>query len=154
MDDTGRGGAISEHIEFFAAPDDPTAAAVRTTGPAPYFTTVSGAFFDADDAVVTWENLLAGRAGNNMATSDNPRMVAPWVNDGSAVFALSDHLVACLVRTEPSRLQEIAEAWSAGVRQNGDDIGPDEALGILVGLARLARDAVRSGHRVYCWVSG
>jgi hypothetical protein len=104
---------MSEYIEFFAAPDDPTAAAVHATGPGAYFTTVSGAFFDADDAVVTWENLLTGGARNNMVASEEPRMVAPWVNDGSAVFALSDQLVACLVRAEPPRLREIAEAWLA-----------------------------------------
>lgn len=149
-----RGGAISERIEFFAAPNDATAAAIRNLGPARIFTTVSGAFFDADDAVVTWENLLTGRVGNHTATSEEPRVVAPWGNDGTAVFALSDQLVACLARSGPSRLLEIAEAWSAGLRHDGDDIGRDIALGILIGVARLARHAVRSGHRVYCWVTG
>jgi hypothetical protein len=145
---------MSEYIEFFVAPDDPTAATVHATGPGRAFTTVSGTFFDADDAVVTWQNLLTGGVRNNMVAGEEPRMVAPWVNDGSAVFALSDQLVAWLVRAEPPRLREIAEAWSADVKRHGDDIGPDTALGILVGVARLAREAVRSGHRVYCWVSG
>jgi hypothetical protein len=45
---------------------------------------VSGSLFDADDAVVTWENLLTGRRRKHEATIDDPRMVADWVNDGSA----------------------------------------------------------------------
>jgi hypothetical protein len=147
---------MSEYIEFFAAPDDAAAAAVHARGPGPSLTTVSGTgtYIDADDAVITWENLLTCRARPNMATCEEPRMVADYVNDGSAVFALSDELVAKLTEADSLRLQEIAEAWLAEVLRDGAEIDLDAALGILLGVAELAREAARSGDRVYCWVSG
>ncbi|MEU8264551.1 hypothetical protein AB0C02_28535 [Micromonospora sp. NPDC048999] len=146
---------MSEYVEFFAARSDRRAKAVHARGPGKRLgRTVSGSFFDADDAVVCWEKVLTGRIGANEATLAEPRMVAPWVNDGSAVFALSDELVACLVRAELPRLREVAEAWRAELLRDGEDLGVDAALGILTGVAELAREAAHSGHGVYCWVSG
>lgn len=144
---------MSEYIEFFVAPNDKRAKAVHAQGPKRSFSTVSGSFFDADDAVVTWENLLTGSRRKNEATSNEPRMVADMVNDGSAVFALSDELVTCIAQAELPRLREVGGAWRAELLRVGDDIGADSALDILVGVAQLAREAVRSGHGVYCWVS-
>jgi hypothetical protein len=145
---------MSQYIEFFAAPDDRAATAVHARGPKSSFTTVSGTFFDADDAVLSWESLMTGRARNDLVASGEPRMVAPWVNDGSAVFALSDQLIAHLVRAEPTQLREIAKAWLAELQHDGDDLDGDAALSILGGVADLARDATRAGRTMYCWVSG
>ncbi len=144
---------MSEYIEFFAAPNDKKAKAVQVQGPKRSFKTVSGSWFDADDAIVLWENLLTGRLRKHEAMIDDPRMVADMVNDGSAVFALSDELVACLVQADLARLWEVAEAWRAEVLRNGGDIDGDTALGILVGVAGLAREAVQSDGGVYCWVT-
>lgn len=145
---------MSEFIEFFAAPNDEQAKAVHARGPKPSFRAVTGSFFDADDAIVTWENVLTGRLRKNEATLDEPRMVAKYVNDGSAVFALSDALVTCLVKAGSPRLREVAEAWRAEVLRNGDDVEADTAVGILLDVAGLARVALQSGSGVYCWVSG
>ncbi|MFU8873020.1 hypothetical protein [Micromonospora sp. SL4-19] len=145
---------MSEYVEFFGAPDDKKAKAVHARGPERRVKTVSGSFFDADDAIVTWENLLTGRLRKHEATVDDPRMVAEMVNDGSAVFALSDELVARLVQADLPRLRDVAEAWRAELARNGEDIDADVALGILVGVAGLAREAVQSDGGVYCWVSG
>ena len=144
---------MSEYIEFFAAANDAEAKAVHVQGPKRPMRTVSGSFFCADDAIVTWENLLTGRLRKHEATIGDPRMVADMVNDGSAVFALTDQLVARLVQADLPRLREVAEAWRAEVLRNGDDIDADAALGILVGVAGLARAAVQSNGGVYCWVA-
>ncbi|MFG2064737.1 hypothetical protein ACGFIK_25345 [Micromonospora sp. NPDC048871] len=145
---------MSEHIEFFRAPNDEEARAAHARGPKRGVKTVSGSFFDADDAIVTWENLLTGRLREPEARVDDPRMVAEWVNDGSAVFALSDELVARLVQADLPRLRNVAEAWQAERLRDGEDLDADVALGILVGVAGLAREAVQSDGGVYCWVAG
>lgn len=74
---------MSEYLEFFGAPNDKKAKAVHVRGPKRRIKTVSGSFFDADDAIVTWENLLTGRLRKDEATVDDPRMVAEMVNDGT-----------------------------------------------------------------------
>ncbi|WP_213454100.1 hypothetical protein [Rhizomonospora bruguierae] len=145
---------MSEYVEFFGAPNDKKAKAVHGQGPKRRTRTVSGSFFEADDAIVTWENLLTGRLRKHAATIDDPRMVADMVNDGSAVFALSDELVARLIQADLPRLRDVAEAWRAELLRNGEDIDADAALGILVGVAGLAREAVQSDGGVYCWVTG
>lgn len=144
---------MSEYIEFFVAPNDKKARAVHVKGPKRSYKTVPGSWFEADDAIVLWENLLTGRLRKHEATIDDPRTVADMVNDGSAVFALSDELVACLVRADLPRLWDVAETWRAEVLRDEGDIDVDTALGILVGVAGLARETVQWGGGVYCWVA-
>ena len=145
---------MSEYIEFFVAPNDASAARARTRGPRSSVTTVSGSYFDADDAVIAWENLLTGRVDPTAATLDEPRMVADYVNDGSGVFVLSEELVRSLARAEPGRLQQIAQQWLIDEAGSGYEVEPDAAFNILIGLADLARDSIVAGRRLYCWVSG
>ncbi|MGC4812527.1 hypothetical protein ACLQ29_18535 [Micromonospora sp. DT228] len=148
---------MSERVEYFVAPSDEAAGAVHARGPKRQpqsYRTVSGASFDADDAAAAWEELLIGATRPGGVTSSEPRMVADFVNDGSAVFVLSDDVVTSLARAELPRLREVAEAWRADLLQDGADIDADTTLGLLVGVAELAREAVSSGQRVYCWVSG
>jgi hypothetical protein len=144
---------VSEYIGFFVAPRDSAAAAVRNRGPASAFATVPGSFFDADDAVVAWESSLTGRSIEELWAAGRPRMVAPMHNDGSAVFALADELTARLVSADPARLRTLATQWSAEVRRDGDELDADVALRVVVGVAGLAREAVRTGRSVYCWVA-
>jgi hypothetical protein len=144
---------VSEYIEFFVAPDDGVAAAVRNQGPASAFATVSGSFFAADDAVIAWESVLTGRPADELWASGRPRMVAPWLNDGSAVFARSDDLTAHLVRADSGRLRDIAARWSAQVVADGDQLDEAIALEIIKGVTELAREAVRTNCPLYCWVA-
>jgi hypothetical protein len=143
---------VSENITFFIATSDDEAAAVRTQGPNPSLPAVSGAYFDADDAIVMWKELLTGEVHDASASGEWPRLVAPWVNDGSAVFAMSDELTAALARAESPRLRRVARVWSADVLRDGGDIDADAALGIVTSVAELACKAIHSGHGVYCWV--
>lgn len=144
---------MSQYVEFFVALGDRAAAAVRNQGPASAFATVSGSFFSADDAVIAWEASLTGRSVDELWAGGGPRMVAPWLNDGSAVFALSEELIAHLLCADPSRLRTLATEWSAEVVRDGDELDPDVALGVVVGVAGLAREAVHTGRSVYCWVA-
>jgi hypothetical protein len=77
--------AVSKYIEFFAAPSDAAAAAVRNMGPARRYAFVDAndIYFDADDAVIAWRNLLAGRTNLYLSEQDDLHMVADFVNDAT-----------------------------------------------------------------------
>src|SRR5690349_2123938 len=114
---------VSQYVEFFAAPSDAAAAAVRTRGPARRYAVAdaSNIYFDADDAVIAWRNLLTGHGGLQLSEQDDLHMVADFVNDGSAVFALPEELVTNLVKASPRRLREVAEAWVPAVVAEGTE---------------------------------
>jgi hypothetical protein len=144
---------VSQYVVFFGADDDAVAAAVLPTGPGRVFTTVSGAHFDADDAMSIWENVAGGRTGRWTSASYRPRMVAGGGNDGSAVYAMSDELSAALARAEPASLRLIAEAWHADVSSEDDGLDLDTAGAVVIGVAALVRDAARTGERIYAWAA-
>lgn len=144
---------VGQYVVFFRADDDAVAAAVLPTGPGRVFTTVSGADCDADDAMSVWENVAGGRTGRWRSAGDRPRMVAGGGNDGGAVFAMSDELSATLARAGPGRLRLIAEAWHADVASYDEGLDPDTAHAVVIGVAALVRDAVRTGERIYAWTS-
>ena len=134
---------VSQYVVFFGADDDAVAAAVLPTGPGRVFTTVSGANFDADDAMSIWENVFGGRTGRWTSASDRPRMVAGGGNDGSAVYAMSDELSAALARAEPHSLQLIAEAWHADVSSDDEGLHLSEDAQMSdspIGLAPMTRE--------------
>ncbi|MEU4244059.1 hypothetical protein [Actinoplanes sp. NPDC026619] len=143
---------MSQYISFFAAPSDAAAAAVRNRGPAAKYASVdaSNIYFDADDAVIAWRNLLAG---NTVPDLSDLRMVADFVNDGSAVFALPEQLVTDLIKAFPRRLREVAEAWLPAVLADGTEIDVETAAALLSGIAELARAASTREDRLYCWVA-
>ncbi|GAA1638567.1 hypothetical protein [Actinoplanes couchii] len=138
---------MSEYIEFITAPDDTVAAAVRNSGPNHRYPTVdaTGIHFEADDAVMAWRDLLVGQG-----EPAGPRMVADFVNDGSAVFALPENLVAALATAPPTRLREAAERWVPTVVADGATIDPETATTLLSSLAELART---TDNQLYCWVA-
>jgi hypothetical protein len=146
---------VSQYIEFFAAPSDAAAAAVRIKGPAQKYVVVnaSNIYFDADDAVIAWRNLLTGRAGLCLSEQDDLRMVADFVNDGSAVFALPDELVTSLIEASPFQLRDVAEAWVPAVVADGTEIDVDTAVVLMSRIADLARAATGTEDRLYCWVA-
>ena len=134
-------------------PSYSAAAAIRNQGPASAFPTVPGSFFSADDAIVAWESSLTGRSIEELWATGGPRLVAPWLNDGSAVFALSDELTTGLLHADPARLRSLATQWSTEVVWDGDELDADVALRVIMGVTELAREAVQAGRPVYCWVA-
>ena len=146
---------MSEYIEFFTAPSDAAAAAVRNKGPARRYAVVEAndIYLDADDAVIAWRNLLAGRPGLYNSKRDDLHMAADFQNDGSAVFALPQELVTNLIEASPLRLREVAEVWVPAAVADGTEIDVDSAVVLISRIAELARAAAGTEARLYCWVA-
>ncbi|MER6346251.1 hypothetical protein ACWC10_32115 [Streptomyces sp. NPDC001595] len=141
-------------VEFFAAPDDASAAAVLRTGPRGAFESLSFGNFDAEEAVVEWECLLVGgSSADELLDAGEPRLVAGQDDDGCVVLALSPRLSAALAEAEPSALKGAAAAWSAQRAEDGEVIDVEIAEAILSDLSALAGSARHRDHGVYCWVA-
>lgn len=144
---------VSIIVEFFAAPDDASAALVLRTGPRRAFESLSFGNFDPGEAVVEWECLFAGASFDQLVEADEPRLVAGQDDDGCVVFAISPCLSAALAEAERSELKDAAVAWSFQRAEDGEVIDPEIAEAILSDLAALVSSARRQGQNVYCWVA-
>lgn len=146
-------------IAFFLAPDDATAAGTRRAGPGRALPSLSCHDFYPDDAVAEWEMYFDAPSEGlppleELNKRDWPRYVAPVVNDGSGVFAVSGKLTSALANAAPSALRELAARWTERLRcEDGDDITDDDPLTVLEGVARLAvaADGSGGGLGLYCW---
>ena len=58
--DAGHDAEVDDWADFFSAPDDESAAAVKGSSPRGPFTIVPVGLYDPTDAVVEWESLLTG----------------------------------------------------------------------------------------------
>lgn len=97
---------MSTDIFFFLAADDETAAKTRLKGPGPAFTSLACHDFCADDAVVEWEMYFDAPSPDlppqhELNKRDWPRYVAPVLNDGIGVFAVSAMLASALADAAP-----------------------------------------------------
>ncbi|MGX1806304.1 hypothetical protein ACWIGI_11365 [Nocardia sp. NPDC055321] len=143
-------------IAFFVAPDDRTAAAIRSRGPGTDFPVFECHDFDADDAVVEWELYFEASAAEPIPLEQYyqrpwPIWVAEIVNDGTGVFVLPGSLTANFAVAGSEDLGSVARLWTARLRQTGGgDLPAESPLSIVRGVARLAAVAVGAGERVYC----
>ncbi|MEU5656808.1 hypothetical protein ABZ802_14450 [Streptomyces sp. NPDC047737] len=144
---------MSTIIEFFAAPDDASAARVLRTGPHRVFASLSFGNFDPEEAVIEWECLLAGGSFEELVDAGEPRFVAGQDDDGCVVFAISTRLAAALTGAERSVVQDAAAAWSLRRAEDGDVLDADIASVILGDLTDLVSSARAQGHGVYCWTA-
>ncbi|MFD4694508.1 hypothetical protein [Streptomyces sp. NPDC058463] len=142
---------MSTIIEFFAAPDDASAALALQTGPRRTFESLSFGNFDPEEAVVEWECLFAGGSFEELVEAGEPRLVAGQDDDGCVVFAFSPRLSAALAEAEQSALKDAAVAWSSQRAADGEVIDTEIAEVILSDLAALVGSARRQGQDVYCW---
>ncbi|MER5891929.1 hypothetical protein [Streptomyces sp. NPDC001876] len=140
-------------VEFFAAPDDASAALALQTGPRRAFASLSFGNFDPEEAVVEWEQLLAGGNVEELFEAGEPRLVGGQDHDGCVVFAISPRLSAALVEADRSELKDAAVAWSSQRAEDGEFIDTEIAEVILSDLAALVSSARRQGQEVYCWVA-
>lgn len=140
-------------VEFFAAPDDASAALVLQAGPRRTFESLSFGNFDPEEAVIEWECLLSGGSFEELVEADEPRLVAGQDDEGGIVFAMSPLLSAALAEAERSELKDAAAAWSLQRAEDGEVIAPEVAEVILSDLAVLLSSARRQGQNVYCWVA-
>ena len=58
---------------------------------------------------------------------------------------------AALAAANQEQLTEAAVRWAELRADDGEEIGPEFASGILSEMASLARTATERGHRLYCW---
>lgn len=140
-------------VEFFAAPDDASAAQVLPAGPTHASESLSFGNFDPAEAVVEWECLLAGGSFEELVAADEPRTVAGGGDDGCVVFAISPRLSAALAEAERSELNHAAAAWSVQRAEAGEILDTEIAFAILDEVATLVSSARRQGQGVYCWVA-
>ncbi|CAM5475712.1 hypothetical protein SATRM34S_03270 [Streptomyces atroolivaceus] len=144
---------VSIIVEFFAAPDDASAALVLRTGPQRVFESLSFGTFDPEEAVVEWQCLLAGDSFEELVEAGEPRPVADAGDDGCLVFAIAPRLSAALAEAEQSELKDAALTWSSQRAEDGEVIDTEMASVILGDLAALVRSARSQGQGVYCWVA-
>ncbi|MFJ8015573.1 hypothetical protein [Streptomyces sp. NPDC096339] len=143
---------MSTIVEFFAAPDDMSAASFLRTGPG-RAESLSFGNFDPEEAVVEWECLLAGGGFEDLVEAGEPRTVADEDDDGPVIFAISPRLTAALADAERTELRDAADSWAARRADDGEVIGADIAEVILNDLAALVSHARRRGQGVYCRVA-
>jgi hypothetical protein len=99
--------------------------------------------FSPGIAMGEWESAFG------IVRSDGPRILA---HDGNAfVLAASASLQAALAAANQEQLAEAAVRWAELRADDGEEIDPEFASGILSELASLARTATGRRHRLYCW---
>jgi hypothetical protein len=140
-------------FDYFAAPDDDTAATVIDVigGPAEAsFPTVALKGVDPFVQLGTLESLLTG-VDYDTIIGHVPDPVAMGDGGERLVTAVSGGLSAALSTADDARLREVAEPWSR-TEEFGGHADPSDLATALTGLAELARTATTRGDRLYCWV--
>jgi hypothetical protein len=87
------------------------------------------------------------------ANAGGDRMVAGAAEDEQWVFRVAREHAETLAELpgEVRAIAAIAELWAKSEELKG--VAPAELAGVLASLRDLAREARRTGQRLYCWVS-
>ncbi|RDI30994.1 hypothetical protein [Lentzea flaviverrucosa] len=136
---------MSSIVKFFAATNEEAAA----HGPDPSSRPLSCGNFDAEEALLHWEEHLTGTSFDDLLDSDVPEVVAEHEDTGAWVFALSDALQRSLANASTAALDELARRWA---ESSTGRIDPAIAADLLRNLADLIRNRP-PGTRVHCWTS-
>jgi hypothetical protein len=139
--------------EYFAAPDDATAAGCLESGPAPPLAVVSANGIDPVVILGQLETLSGGRSLDEQ--SEDPeagRLVAQNDAGEAFVLGLSPVTGAAIAGIDDADVPRIAAAW-VDVEEFGGTADPEGLAGVLRQLRGLARDASETGDRLYCWWS-
>ncbi|WP_327420318.1 hypothetical protein OG612_39015 [Streptomyces sp. NBC_01527] len=148
----GHDAGVDDWADFFIAPDDESAAAVKGVSPRPAFKIVPVGIYDPADAAVEWESLFTGDSPQELMRAGEPQVLTEITNDGYYVFVMSERLQALLADEDPLRLKDVARKWSHLRRADGEFVEEGEAVSHLAELASLARTATGQGARLYCSV--
>ncbi|MER6417057.1 hypothetical protein ABT273_39560 [Streptomyces humidus] len=143
---------MDEWADFFVAPDDESAAAVKGFSPRRAFEIVPVGIYDPSDAVVEWESLFTGDSPQELMRAGEPQVLTEITNDGCYVFVISERLQALLATEDPLRLEEVARKWSHLRQTDRELVEEGEAISHLAELASLARTATGQEARLYCSV--
>ncbi|MFD0260443.1 hypothetical protein ACFVH7_19505 [Kitasatospora indigofera] len=148
---------MAHDIVFFLAPDDETAAATRLHGPGRALESVSCRFVDPGPAIAEWDAYFELPSARPPSCEELygwawPELVTTLLNDGIMVLALPRRLTRALAGASSGELEELADRWTARLREDdGDDLTDDDLLAVLRGVARLAASAVATGGALYSW---
>ncbi|MFJ5231171.1 hypothetical protein ACIQBJ_14905 [Kitasatospora sp. NPDC088391] len=140
---------MSVIVEFFAAPDDASAALAAPTGPGRALPARRFGNFDAEGAILEWESALTGDTVEALIEADEPRWLTDPDNSGCLVLALSPRLTTALAAAAPAQLDRTVGAWTA----EDPDLAPETAAEILTEVAALATTAHHNGDSLYCWTA-
>jgi hypothetical protein len=143
---------VDDWADFFSAPDDESAAAVKGFSPRRAFKIVPVGIYDPADAAVEWESLFTGESPQELMRAGEPQVLTEITNEGCYVFVVSERLQTLLATEGPRRLEDVARRWSRLRRADGEFIEEGEAASHLAELASLASTAAGQGARLYCSV--
>jgi hypothetical protein len=141
--------------DYFAAPDDATAAGVLDIagGPAAApqgWPTIRLVGLEPVVTMGALEQFLTRRPYQSVV--DNPRQGRVLADRGEAmVVTVTDELRAALAAADRSALTEVADVWAACEELDSSD--PIAMAEALIALAGLCRGAQTRGEPVYCWLS-
>jgi hypothetical protein len=142
---------VSSIVKFFAATQEEAVAALHS-GPDPSLPVAVFGNFDAEEALLEWEEGLTGTPFVSLVEKDLPDVVAE-IEDGPLLLRISAELSNSLASASSARIRDLAEWWMAEKSAGGAEIEHSAAVGILQTLADLARSACQADVDVYCWIS-
>lgn len=142
---------MSNIVKFFVA-TRAGALGVMNSGVDASFRTASFGNFDVEEALLDWEAHLTGQSFESLVGQGLPLAVADD-EAGSAVFLLSDELLAQLLAASSSQIDELAGWWVQEKAANGVEIDRSIALIILQELVDLIRQERGTDEGVYCWTT-
>ncbi|MEU6098621.1 hypothetical protein [Streptomyces sp. NPDC047079] len=142
---------MSNAVKFFVAPRE-DAVGVLNTGPGTQFPMAWFGNFDVEEALLDWEAYLRGRSFEELVEEDLPEVIAE-IEEGPAIFAISDDLIEALASASNSQIEELIQWWVAEKENDGMAIDRSAASAILHSLVELITRKREIGEcaQVYCW---
>jgi hypothetical protein len=145
---------VGNLYDYFAAPDDATAASCLDGGPgAVGFDTVDVKGMDPYVQLGQGEALLVDLPFDEVRT--HPRfnhLITDVAAESCWVVTLTDRLRDALAQASPERLAEVSVPWSR-IEEFAPGADPALLADFLDRFAALARRARAAGHGLYCWIS-
>ncbi|MFJ5535169.1 hypothetical protein [Streptomyces sp. NPDC093261] len=142
---------MSNTVKFFVASREDAIGALEA-GPGVQFPMAWFGNFDAEEALLDWEARLCGRSFEELVEDDLPEVIAE-IEEGPAIFAVSDALADALGSASNHQIEELVRWWVAEKANDGMTIDQPIAFTILHGLAELIIQKREIGEQVqvYCW---
>jgi len=140
---------VSTIVKFFAATQQEAVDALDS-GPDPSLHVAVFGNFDAEGALLEWEEGLTGTAFMSLVEKDLPEVVAE-IEGGPLVLRISAELLNALTSASSARINELAAWWVQEKSADGVEIELSVAEEILRILADLVRAAREADLGVYCW---
>lgn len=146
-------GPMGNLYDYFAAPDDVTAAPTLADAPdTRQFEVLGVKGIDPVVQISTLEALLRDISYEEVIANPRAGMLVSPEAEEQWVVTLSDTVRDALADADRERLAQVAVPWSQ-TEEFGRGADPEALDAFLVTLAELARDARNRDHHLYCWIS-